>query len=333
MSGTSSAIQSWLDGIRDGLGAHARIFEDFGAEEIADLADLEEEDVANLTSQLNAAEAAPKPLQIRQIVNALHVEMAKKAVVDDAFKSPVDDAFKTPPPAAQDRGSSSAADGHECMSADEEASSEVASSEEEEEEEEEEAEEEAEEEGEEDTVPNRTERPSASTARHRSRTGKQKQGKSAAAAASGRRQNTDLFGRSSSANNRHGLGGQASAAASTSGRARRFGGLGARSKGHRCVNPCGEKSDQCKCPAESVYVQRVSNLILSNLILSTEARWLRLGLRLSGCTTVSLRLGLRLSGCTTVSSPPLSSPLLPSPPHPSPPLILTTIFASCGFLV
>ena len=77
MSATTD-IRSWLEGIRAGLGSHAAIFIDYGASDVKDLGDLDDEDVFKLRSQLEAARDRPAPLQVKQIIKHLRIQMATK---------------------------------------------------------------------------------------------------------------------------------------------------------------------------------------------------------------------------------------------------------------
>ena len=97
-----SAVATWLDGIRDGLGTHTDVFVQYGASAIADLRDLDDDDVNQLTTQLAAVEDTLAPLQLKQIAKALRSLMEP---------SPPNSAsiFHTPPTNARagTRGSSS----------------------------------------------------------------------------------------------------------------------------------------------------------------------------------------------------------------------------------
>ena len=99
---------------------------------------------------------------------------------------------------------------------------------------------------------------SASTTRPRARHGNERARASSAAAGAGKADIPNLFERSSSEKNWHGLGGQAKAAATAAGRARPFGGLDHRSKGQACVSPCLQQAGFCSCPAEATYPDRCS---------------------------------------------------------------------------
>ena len=242
----ANPIVAWLNKVRDGLGTHAHVFEEYGATTVADLGSLDDDDINAIGAALEAEDERPLPLQIKQIVRALRNEIALQAGRDGAFHTP-----RTAPSSTKAGSSSFAAD--KCTAADES---------DEDEEEDDDFDEDLDDDEEDANEPKRQKRaarvpgPSASTARHRSRNGKEAVRKTATAAAAGKAKIADQFGRSASAKNWHGVGGQASAAAAAAGRARPFGGLRARSKGQTCVNPCGQIDGHCTCPTEAEYPDR-----------------------------------------------------------------------------
>ena len=231
-------MAAWLEMVGAGLGVYAHILEQYGVAEVADIQNCEEDDFTDIASDFKNAEEAPLPLKIKMIIRALRKEAdAQKAA--NAKQA----AARGPP------GSASAAGGGNPRS----------------EESDEEEEEEAAADDDDDFFPEdepnepasaRASAASASTTRPRSFQGKARAKESAAAAANGKASIPSLFGRSESKKNRHGVGGQASAAAAAAGRARPFGGLAARTKGQMCVNPCGQLLNACSCAAEAQWPDR-----------------------------------------------------------------------------
>ena len=249
-------IVEWLDAIGAGLGAHAAVIHKYGATFVADLRTLDDEDIETLAANLRDVEGAPPPLKIKWILKALR-EVSKPAPT----ATPAAAAFRTPPPpppAQGAAGSGSAGSGPgTCEEVDIE-------------EEEDDDDYEEEEDGEGVAPIRNTGKASASTARVRARAGKKQSATSAAAAAAGKATLPFLHGRSSSTSNWHGLGGQASAARVAAGRARPFGGLAARVKGHYCVNPCGQVDGLCRCPPEAAYSCTGDQKCASRLAQLTE---------------------------------------------------------------
>lgn len=235
----SSDIATWLEATRAGLGIHAPVLVAYGASTVADLADLDEADFEKLSTLLAASPAPPAPLQLKQIMKALRGASAPKRLPGTMSRITTPPTLAMNPSSARARSSSACADNSESDDSDDES------------EEDEDSDDEPEGEAALNASRKNVSRPI--TARPRSWKGKAAGKASVVAAANGMASIPQLFGRSSSANNRHGLGGQASAAAAAAGRARPFGGLGQRSKGHLCVNPCGEKDRECKCPPEATY--------------------------------------------------------------------------------
>ena len=224
-----SPIVAWLEAVGEGFGALAPIITRYGAYSVADLGTLDQEDITALCAGFAAADdlpLLPRKRRTAAVSHSLWGEVAIKLATDAAAADAADAARKRPPRTP-----------HRCDECEEEGSDE-------------EYEDEGEEEGgEEEETPARAK---GSTTRPRARKGKQRQNASAAAAAAGRSSIPGLFGRSSSAQNWHGLGGQASAAAAAAGNARVDGGLPARSKGQVCTNPCGKLQGACACAASEL---------------------------------------------------------------------------------
>ncbi len=61
----SMSIAEWLDAVQEGLGAHAAIFEEYGATIIGHLGTLVDDDIEMLTKQLRQVERPPPPLQVK----------------------------------------------------------------------------------------------------------------------------------------------------------------------------------------------------------------------------------------------------------------------------
>ena len=229
-------IAAWLEAVGDGLGAHAHIIEGYGAADVALLSALDEEDIKEIIDLLRRSPGAPPPLQVKLITKALASEVkrhAKRAAEHDRVRTPTTDPIpnrgSAKGTAASDSDSGPEEKELECTSAEEDSDNDQPAS---------------------NTGKSPGAAASTSTARPRARNGKQRAQKSAAATAAGKATINQLFGRSASKNNWHGLGGQARAAAAVAGRARPFGGLGQRVKGQVCTNPCGQEPEACCCPAD-----------------------------------------------------------------------------------
>ena len=239
-----SPIVAWLEAVGEGFGALAPIITGYGAYSVADLGTLDKEDITALCAGFAAADDLPMLPRKRRTAAVsvwLNREVANRAAADAAAAAAdAADAARKRPPGTPRR----------CDDCEEEGSDE------------EYEDEGGEEEGEEEETPARAK---GSTTRPRARNGKQQQNASAEAAAAGRSTIPGLFGRSSSAQNRHGLGGQASAAAAAAGNARVTGGLPARSKGQICVNPCGKLQGKCACaasePAPCAGAQKCASML------------------------------------------------------------------------
>ena len=213
-------IAAWLEAVGDGLGAHAHIIEGYGAADVALLSALDEEDINEIIDLLRRSPGAPPPLQVKLISKALASEVkrhAKRAAKHDRVHTPATDPIPN-------RGNGSASKGTAASDSDSGLEEKESTSEEEEMVD-----------SDNDQPANTGKSPGAaasnSTARPRKRAGKQRAKKSAGATVAGHATINQLFGRSASKNNRHGLGGQARAAAAEAGHARPFRGLAQRAKG------------------------------------------------------------------------------------------------------
>ena len=60
-------VSAWLDGVRAGLGKLADVFVEYGASTVADLRELDEDDIDQLAEQLRSLPGGPAPLQVKQI--------------------------------------------------------------------------------------------------------------------------------------------------------------------------------------------------------------------------------------------------------------------------
>ena len=217
-------IAAWLEAVGDGLGAHAHIIEGYGAADVALLSALDEEDINEIIDLLRRSPGAPPPLQVKLISKALASEVkrhAKRAAKHDRVHTPATDPIPN-------RGNGSASKGTAASDSDSGLEEKESTSEEEEMVD-----------SDNDQPANTGKSPGAaasnSTARPRKRAGKQRAKKSAGATVAGHATINQLFGRSASKNNWHGLGGQARAAAAEAGRARPFRGLAQRAKGQVCT--------------------------------------------------------------------------------------------------
>ena len=229
------SVAEWLDAVHEGLGAHAHAIEGYGATTVALLGTLDAEDIEAIAGNLRSAEGGPPPLQIKWITKALASEVEKVAKQKTAGAG-----VPRTPNTATERSSSSDSDDEESR-----ARSSARSSEDEED-------------NDDDRPARKTGKApgsaaSASTQRPRGRNGAKRNSFGAVAGAAGKAFIPNLFDRSSSKKNRHGMGGQASVASAAAGRARPFGGLALRGKNQCCVNPCGQKADDCTCPADAEY--------------------------------------------------------------------------------
>ena len=84
-------IAEWLDALGAGFGAHACVFEEYGAKTVGDLSTLDEDDIKEIAAALKASEAGLAPLQIKWISKALASEVeneAKRKAAAAAYESP-----------------------------------------------------------------------------------------------------------------------------------------------------------------------------------------------------------------------------------------------------
>ena len=82
------SIEAWLEAISEGLSKHVAIFTDYGANTVALLGKLDEEDVVYFQAELKAAQVPP--LQTKLVCRGL------RSVIATANAVPTPDPFKTP---------------------------------------------------------------------------------------------------------------------------------------------------------------------------------------------------------------------------------------------
>jgi hypothetical protein len=248
----SARVRSWLEAVRPGLGLHASVIFDYGATSHYDMASLDSRDIKALEARFT--EAGVAPLQVRRITDMLPgmINESKAAISTPAGgKQPASagaaasnstgDAGRRRQQKQRQEATDSEDDG---LVDDDE------SDEDEEDGSEYEPEEEAGEDDREEAGGGGGSRSVQQTHRPRARKGAAKQQKRGEAAANGKAPVPNMFGRSSApSGNRHGLGGQASAASAAAGRANPFAntGIGGRGLGDFCKKPCGDGAMSLLC--------------------------------------------------------------------------------------
>lgn len=249
----SALVESWLEAVKPGLGVHASVIFKYGATSEDDMASLDKRDISALEELF--AKAGVAPLQVRRIADrmpsmidairtAMHTPAGKPAPAGAAATSSTAEDWRRRKRAQQEGTESDEDDDFvdDDSDFDEEEPGEDGG---------EEAGEDGGEEVEEDAV--RRPQPANTTSRSRARKGGARRQAKGAAAAKGKAPIPSMFGRSSApSGNFHGLGGQASAASASAGRANPFSnsGIGGRGPGDFCTKPCGI-SDKCECAVDA----------------------------------------------------------------------------------
>ena len=247
----SARVRRWLEAVRPGLGLHASVISDYGAMSHNDMASLDSRDIKALEASFT--EAGVAPLQVRRITDMLPgmIKESKAAISTPGGKQPAS--------AGAAASNSTGNEGRrkqrqEATDSEDESDDDDADEDEEGESEFAPEEEAGEDDPREEAGGGGGSRSAQQTQRPRAREGAAAQQARGEAAAKGKAPVPNMFGRSSApSGNRHGLGGQASAASAAAGRANPFAnsGKGGRGLGDFCKKPCGD-GDKCQCAAGAV---------------------------------------------------------------------------------